>query len=248
LEHERASAGRWTQAKGRGWKQAKRCCQQAKRCYVIAALAAASVGVLACNHVDTPRGQPVESAPSTTQALSVSAPKLAPSSSAAPAAADDAPRDNAARCVTPWPKTAAPRARAAAECPSAPAAGPSLPEGVVQFVDAPSQPQVAIERALDDDARTLGLMYRTHMQPDNGMLFSWDAEEVRSFWMRNTCIPLDMLFIARDGTIVGILEQVPTLNTLPRSVPCPAQHVLELNAGWAREHGVEPGQHVRIET
>lgn len=136
----------------------------------------------------------------------------------------------------------------ASECPSAPGEGPTLPRATVQFVDAPGKPEVSVERALDDDMRALGLMYRTHMDDDRGMLFTWDEEETRSFWMRNTCIPLDMLFIASDGTIVGILEQVPTLNTLPRSVPCPAQHVLELNAGWARKHGVAPGQRVQIET
>lgn len=91
-------------------------------------------------------------------------------------------------------------------------------------------------------------MYRTSLGSDEGMLFSWGEEDVRSFWMLNTCVPLDMLFIAADGTIVGIVEQVPTLNTLPRGVPCPAQHVLEVNAGWTRQHGVEPGQKVEIET
>jgi uncharacterized membrane protein (UPF0127 family) len=65
--------------------------------------------------------------------------------------------------------------------------------------------------------------------------------------MQNTCLPLDMLFIAGDGTIVGILEQVPTLNTLPRGVRCESRHVLELNAGWVRAHGVEPGQRVDIQ-
>ena len=102
--------------------------------------------------------------------------------------------------------------------------------------------------ALNDPARARGLMYRTQMDGDSGMLFSWDEDSRRSFWMQNTCIPLDMLFIAGDGTVVGILEQVPTLNTLPREVPCPARHVLELNAGWARAHGVTPGQHVDLET
>jgi uncharacterized membrane protein (UPF0127 family) len=91
-------------------------------------------------------------------------------------------------------------------------------------------------------------MYRTTLPADDGMLFSWDQEQPRSFWMQNTCIPLDMLFIAGDGTIVGILEQVPTLNTLPRGVPCAAQHVLEVNAGWTRMHGVKPGQRIDIET
>ena len=80
------------------------------------------------------------------------------------------------------------------------------------------------------------------------LFFSWNEEEPRSFWMLNTCIPLDMLFIAGDGTIVGILEQVPTLNTAPRGVPCGARHVLEVNAGWTRQHGVLPGQKVAIET
>jgi uncharacterized membrane protein (UPF0127 family) len=107
---------------------------------------------------------------------------------------------------------------------------------------------VSVELALDDASHTRGLMYRTQLDPDAGMLFSWSREQPRSFWMMNTCIPLDMLFIAADGTIVGILEQVPTLNTLPRGVPCAAQHVLEVNAGWTREHGVVPGQKVDIET
>jgi uncharacterized protein len=50
-----------------------------------------------------------------------------------------------------------------------------------------------------------------------------------------------MLFLAKDGTIVGLLEQVPTLNDRPREVRCPAAYVLEVNAGWSRRHGVKPG-------
>lgn len=123
-----------------------------------------------------------------------------------------------------------------------------LPTGRVTFLEAPAQPEVLIEHAATDEARSLGLMYRRHLASEHGMLFSWSEEDVRSFWMRNTCIPLDMLFITSDGTIVGILEQVPVLNTLPRSVPCPARYVLEVNAGWARRHGVRAGQRVRIDT
>ena len=144
----------------------------------------------------------------------------------------------------PPPPIAAP----AAHCPADPDAPLPLPHAAVRFVDAPSAPRVVVERALDDAARTRGLMYRTKLDADSGMLFSWDRDQPRSFWMLNTCIPLDMLFIAADGTIVGILEQVPTLNTLPRGVPCPARHVLEVNAGWTRQHGVVPGQKVDIET
>jgi uncharacterized membrane protein (UPF0127 family) len=90
-------------------------------------------------------------------------------------------------------------------------------------------------------------MYRTHLDDDQGMLFSWKDQRPRSFWMKNTCIPLDMLFIDRQGTIVGILEQVPTLNLASRGVRCGAQHVLEVNAGWTRRHGVFAGQKIQIE-
>jgi hypothetical protein len=87
-------------------------------------------------------------------------------------------------------------------------------------------------------------MYRTAMGAEEGMLFDLDSRKVQTFWMHNTCIPLDMLFIEDDGLVVGILENVPTLNDAPRSVPCPSTHVLEVNAGWSRRHGVRAGQHV----
>ena len=90
-------------------------------------------------------------------------------------------------------------------------------------------------------------MYRTHLPEEQGMLFSWPDERVRSFWMRNTCIPLDMLFINKDGFIVGILEQVPVMNEMSRSVKCPAAYVLELNGGYCRSHGIKPGGKVTFE-
>ena len=67
------------------------------------------------------------------------------------------------------------------------------------------------------------------------MLFVFDREDEREFWMKNTCIPLDMTFIGRDGTIVAIEENVPTIDTTPTYAShCPAQYVLETNAGCAR--------------
>jgi len=84
-------------------------------------------------------------------------------------------------------------------------------------------------------------MYRTSMAEDRGMLFDLGVRQVHTFWMHNTCIPLDMIFLDDDGFIVGIAENVPTLNDAPRSVPCPSTHVLEVNAGWSRRHGVRAG-------
>jgi uncharacterized protein len=107
---------------------------------------------------------------------------------------------------------------------------------------------VEVELARTELEKERGLMYRTKLPDAQGMLFSWNGvEEPRMFWMRNTCIPLDMMFIARDGTITGILEQVPTLNDEPRGVPCPAAYVLEVNAGWSRAHGIQPGTMVQFE-
>jgi uncharacterized membrane protein (UPF0127 family) len=124
---------------------------------------------------------------------------------------------------------------------------PELERKFLTFVDAPSKPRVNVELARTPAQRNRGLMYRTSLEEDSGMLFSWNRAAPRSFWMRNTCLPLDMFFIASDFTIVGILEQVPTLNDAPRSVPCPAAHVLELNAGYARAHDIAPGQRILLE-
>ena len=73
------------------------------------------------------------------------------------------------------------------------------------------------------------------------------GEQPRAFWMHNTCLPLDMLFVAADGYIVGVLENVPTMNDDSRSVPCKAKYVVEVNAGFCREFGVKAGQTLKIE-
>jgi len=92
-----------------------------------------------------------------------------------------------------------------------------------------------------------GLMFRTQMPEEQGMLFDLGTpHSEHSFWMRNTCIPLDMLFIDTDGLIVGILENVPTLNDAERTVGCPSAWVLEMNAGWGRRHGVRAGQTMKL--
>jgi uncharacterized membrane protein (UPF0127 family) len=141
----------------------------------------------------------------------------------------------------------APIANKAATCPRDPTGNLKLRSGKVTFGDALGAPQVDVELARDDESRERGLMFRTSMPENHGMLFTWHDESVRSFWMHNTCIPLDMLYITKTGIIAGILEQVPTLNDAPRGVHCPVAHVLELNAGWARAHGVAPGMKVSID-
>ena len=154
-----------------------------------------------------------------------------------------------AKCIIPMPSEPPPRAPNALHCPPDPrTAASELASGYVVFTDAPGSPRLKIELARTEAEKALGLMYRTKLPDAQGMLFSWGGvEEPRTFWMHNTCIPLDMMFITRDGTIAGIVEQVPTLNDEPRGVPCSAAYVLEVNAGWSRAHGIQSGMMVHIE-
>ena len=83
-----------------------------------------------------------------------------------------------------------------------------------------------------------GLMYRQNLPPDAGMLFLLGVEKDWTFWMRNTLIPLDMIFIRRNMTVAGVAENAePKTDTL-RSVGEPSLYVLEVNAGYTRSHGV----------
>ncbi|HEY4102468.1 MAG TPA: DUF192 domain-containing protein [Polyangiaceae bacterium] len=154
---------------------------------------------------------------------------------------------SATKCVVPLAEEPARRAPNALHCPADPDHPAELAHGYVVFADAPGSPRLNVELARSEPEKERGLMYRTKMPDDQGMLFSWNNEEPRRFWMHNTCIPLDMMFIARDGTISGILEQVPTLNDEARGVPCPDAYVLEVNAGWSRAHGIKPGSSVHFE-
>lgn len=173
----------------------------------------------------------------------VNAPKPVPASATEKSAPNTQPG-----CVIPLPEEAPRRAVNALHCPEDPSGPTALARGYVSFPEAPGSPRLNVELARSEAEKERGLMYRTHLPDAQGMLFSWGGEEQpRTFWMHNTCLPLDMMFIARDGTITGILEQVPTLNDEPRGVPCPAAYVLEVNAGWSRSHGVKSGTMVRFE-
>jgi uncharacterized membrane protein (UPF0127 family) len=122
---------------------------------------------------------------------------------------------------------------------------PRLPQAHLSFPDVASVVVDAdLVRSEHDTAR--GLMFRRSMPEDRGMLFDLRFRDDHKFWMHNTCIPLDLLFVDEDGLIVGIVESAPTLDDTSRGVGCPSRWVLEVNAGWSRRHGVKAGQHVRL--
>ncbi len=87
-------------------------------------------------------------------------------------------------------------------------------------------------------------MYRRAMQPDHGMLFDFQQEQMVAFWMKNTPLPLDLLFIDKAGTIVQVApDAVPYSEALIPSEQ-PIRAVLELNAGTAKRLGITPGARV----
>ena len=91
-----------------------------------------------------------------------------------------------------------------------------------------------------------GLMHRRHLPPNRGMLFVFSSERVRSFWMKNTLIPLDMLFVKADMTVAGIERNTVPLSLESRSIGVPTQYVIEVNGGWTAKHGVEPGSKISL--
>jgi hypothetical protein len=92
-----------------------------------------------------------------------------------------------------------------------------------------------------------GLMYRRHLPLDAGMLFLMGKEKQWTFWMRNTLIPLDMIFIAKDMTVAGVVENAEPMTEVLRKVDRPSLYVLEVNAGWAKTAGVAAGAKVRFD-
>jgi uncharacterized membrane protein (UPF0127 family) len=104
-----------------------------------------------------------------------------------------------------------------------------------------------VEIADTPEKREIGLMYRKDMALDYGMIFIFPYSSPQSFWMKNTILPLDMIFISRDQKIVGIVEQAVPFSLDPRGVSTPSQFVLEINGGLAKRHGLRLGDVVRFE-
>lgn len=104
-----------------------------------------------------------------------------------------------------------------------------------------------VEVARTPEEQAQGLMYRRAMPKDRGMIFPLPVPRPTAFWMHNTYIPLDMVFLLSDGRIESILADVPPLNEEPRRSLGPVAAVLELNAGEAARIGATPGDLVEYD-
>jgi uncharacterized membrane protein (UPF0127 family) len=100
---------------------------------------------------------------------------------------------------------------------------------------------VKVEIADTTQAREIGLMYRQHLAEDTGMLFVFRQPQHLTFWMKNTEIPLDMIFAAPDGRVTGIITNAEPFSERQLSVAGDSQYVLEVNGGFAQRHGIQPG-------
>ena len=103
-----------------------------------------------------------------------------------------------------------------------------------------------VEVASTPDEHARGLMYRSHLDPDAGMLFVFEQPQVQRFWMKNTLIPLDMIFIAPDRHIAGVVENAAPETETERMVPARSQYVLEIGGGLASRLGIHAGELVEL--
>lgn len=105
--------------------------------------------------------------------------------------------------------------------------------------------RIAIEIARSDSARARGLMQRDALPPDSGMLFVFEGESQRSFWMANTRISLDMIFVSADSLVVDIARYVKPMSPTSTTSRAPAQYVIEVPAGYADSKGIGETDRVR---
>lgn len=119
----------------------------------------------------------------------------------------------------------------------------------VIFTTPEGEKRINVELARSGEKKARGLMFRNHLPPGNGMLFFYEQDVQPSFWMKNTYLSLDIIFISHDGLIVDILVRLPPC---PMD-PCPSyrssarcRYALEVNAGFAADYQIKKGDSVQF--
>ena len=112
--------------------------------------------------------------------------------------------------------------------------------------DGQKSPVVNAELAVTNSTRRLGLMYRKELADTAGMLFVFPAEELRGFWMKNTYLELDIIFLDAARRVVSISHRAVPLTETKRKSTGPAKYVLEVRGGKAEEWGVVAGSELQV--
>ena len=102
---------------------------------------------------------------------------------------------------------------------------------------------IRAEVAATPEERALGLMHRSHLGDNQGMVFLFDQPAMQCMWMKNTLIPLSVAFIADDGRILNIEDMAPQTED-NHCAARPARYALEMNRGWFSRHGIAPGMKI----
>ncbi len=129
-------------------------------------------------------------------------------------------------------------------CAELPQGASVLPVETIRIDTAAGPQAFRVEVAADHVSQERGLMFRREMPPDAGMLFDLHQNERIAFWMKNTVLPLDMVFIRSDGTVSSIEPNATPYSTDPIPSAEPVRAVLEINGGRAYELGIKPGDRV----
>jgi len=122
-------------------------------------------------------------------------------------------------------------------------------EGELAFISSSSEDTlriINIEIADRDRDRMVGMMFRSKMEYDKGMLFIFDREEQQSFWMKNTKISLDIMYVNSDFEIVTIYKHTQPYSESPIPSFKPAKYVIETAAGFCNEFGIKEGQRIKF--
>jgi uncharacterized membrane protein (UPF0127 family) len=121
------------------------------------------------------------------------------------------------------------------------AQGKDMPQPTVRFETSRGPWIVRVEVARTGAQRARGLMFRQDLPRDHGMLFLFDETSEQTFWMRNTLIPLDLIFLGDDRVVVGVVANAAPRTETPRTVGKPSRYVVEVSGGEAAAHAVGPG-------
>ncbi|MEW6756859.1 MAG: DUF192 domain-containing protein [Acidobacteriota bacterium] len=134
-------------------------------------------------------------------------------------------------------------------CAGGPGTSPVSSSPAPTTVVLPDGFTVRVEPALNPLEQARGLMFVEFLAPDEGMLFLFDTEEARPFWMKNCRIPLDLVWLDGGFRIVEITPEVPPCpaDPCPSFAPSvPIRHVLEVNGGFCAQHGLRPGDQLLV--
>lgn len=128
----------------------------------------------------------------------------------------------------------------------APALFPLLQQGSVQVTTATGRHDFSVWIAADPKSRERGLMYVREMPADRGMLFLFEFPQDVAFWMKDTVLSLDLVFIAEDGTVLNVAENARPFSLDPIGSDGEALAVLEVLGGTAKKIGLKPGDRVSL--